>query len=55
VFRSQFGLCLQTFGGSKPAGLGGDRDCTDMTVHKGLAKLFERSGGGNCEAISDGA
>jgi hypothetical protein len=31
VFRSQFGVCLQKFGGSRPAGLGGDRDCTDST------------------------
>jgi hypothetical protein len=31
VFRSQFGGCLQKFGGSRPAGLGEDRDCTDST------------------------
>jgi hypothetical protein len=28
VLCSQFGVCLQKFGGSRPAGLGGDRDCT---------------------------
>jgi hypothetical protein len=30
-FHSQFGVCLQKFGGSRPAGLGGDRECTDST------------------------
>jgi hypothetical protein len=29
VFRSQFGVCLQKLGGSRPAGLGGDINCTD--------------------------
>jgi hypothetical protein len=31
VFRSQFGACLPKFGLSRPAGLGGDRDCTNST------------------------
>jgi hypothetical protein len=31
VIPSQFGVCLQTFWGSRPAGLGGDRDCTNST------------------------
>jgi hypothetical protein len=31
TFRSQFGVCLRKFGESRPAGLGGDRDCTDST------------------------
>jgi hypothetical protein len=35
VFRSQFGACLPKFGLSRPAGLGGDRDCTNST--KGLS------------------
>jgi hypothetical protein len=31
VFRSQFGVCLQKFGGLGHADLGGDRDCTNST------------------------
>jgi hypothetical protein len=31
VFYVQFGACLRKFGGSRPAGLGGDRDCTNST------------------------
>jgi hypothetical protein len=30
-FHVKFGVCLRKFGGSRPAGLGGDRECTDST------------------------
>jgi hypothetical protein len=30
-FHIQFRACLRKFGGSRPAGLGGDRECTDST------------------------
>jgi hypothetical protein len=30
-FRSQFGVCLGKFRGSRPAGLGGDRECTNSS------------------------
>jgi hypothetical protein len=29
AFYGQFRVCLQKFGGSRPAGLGGDRHCTN--------------------------
>jgi hypothetical protein len=39
-FHIQYGACLRNFGGSRPAGLGGDRECTDMTVHKPKLKFI---------------
>jgi hypothetical protein len=31
AFYVQFGVCLQKFGGSRPAGLGGDKHGTNST------------------------
>jgi hypothetical protein len=42
IFRSQFRVCLQKFGWSRPAGLGVKGIRTNMTVVKGLAKFLYR-------------